>query len=377
MSTHQKPADTEEMWGASATTVRCGNCRAAHLVLSGPVPTTCPRCLQGLLEPQPAVARPEPPEQAIRYRVGEEGVRKALEGWAAGSPFRPTEMDPNLLTRRARRYLLPAWLLDVRVRGTFRADVGEDYETVSYQDRYREGVGWRSQKTQESRVHWEARAGRIDRGYNNVAVPVLAENHGPPASVGAFDLEDRVEYDPRQVPDAIVPIPVLGPEESWHRAEATVSSLVEEDCRLAASADHIRDFTLDADFEHVNWTQLLLPAYFSWYAEGQRRWPVLVNGQNGDVVGVRRASARKATTISVALGGLAALVFVIGGLLALAGALFPPGAVVGAVMLLAALVLGVAAPVPVIRAWAINKKAEEQLASVFRLAGRSPESDAA
>ncbi len=122
------------------------------------------------------------------------------------------------------------------------------------------------------------------------------------------------------------------------------------ECRQAAGADHIRNFTPEVEHGDLNWTQLLLPAYVTWYREGERIWPVLVNGQSGRVSGVRRASARKANVASLALGAVAAMLFVFGGLLAL---LLPP---VGGLILVVGLLLGLAAPIPAIGVWVFNRR---------------------
>jgi fatty acid desaturase len=117
----------------------------------------------------------------------------------------------------------------------------------------------------------------------------------------------------------------------------------------------VRDFRLDAAYTDLNWTQLLLPAYVSWYEEGEEIWPVLVNGQTGRVSGVRRASARKARTTALVLGGIGVLLFLVGGLLALLGGVFPPLIAVGLVILILGVVLGLAAPVPPIAVWRFNR----------------------
>ena len=115
---------------------------------------------------------------------------------------------------------------------------------------------------------------------------------------------------------------------------------------------------MEAAYEDLNWTLLLLPAYVTWYREGERTWPVLVNGQSGRVSGVRRSSTRKANTFSLVMGAIALILFLAGGLLALLGAAVPPVAAVGGVLLVIGLFLGVVAPLPAISVWAGNRRSE-------------------
>ena len=176
------------------------------------------------------------------------------------------------------------------------------------------------------------------------------------ARLSNYALNQRENYSPEAVTNATVRIPSLEPEAAWPGAEAALVRAAQAECQQAASADHIRDFAVEAEYNDLNWTLLLLPAYVTWYEEGGQTWPVLVNGQSGRVSGVRRASARKANATSLILGGVAAILFVLGGLLSLLGAVFPPAVAVGGVILVIGLLLGIAAPIPAIGVWTFNRR---------------------
>jgi hypothetical protein len=221
-------------------------------------------------------------------------------------------------------------------------------------------MGWRSQEVREDRVRWEPRVGRIDRAYENIAAPALEDHRGLTRRVGDFDLSQRAGYAPDAVADGTVRLPTLEPEEAWDGAQAAFARAAGADCRQATGADHMRDFRLEATYEDLNWTQLLLPAYVTWYQEGEQVWPVLINGQTGRVSGARRGSARKANTTSLVLGGVAAILFLLGGLLSLLGAVFPPAVAVGGVILVLGLLLGMVAPIPAISVWVSNRRSTPQ-----------------
>ena len=356
--------DVVAVWGAPLTVVHCAYCGEAHLVpeewmgegLRPSPPLRCPFCLQGPVAPQPAYLREEPPEQVLPYGVSEQRLANILNRWTKGVWFRPAHLKAGVLMQRVRRYLFPLWLVDGQVEAVWRADAGFDYQVVSYQDRYSEGAGWSSQEVTETRVRWEPRVGRLNRAYENVAAPALDDHRALMARLGNFDLSQRTGYSPEAAAGAVVRIPSLEPEAAWPGVEAAFVRAAEAECRQAAGADHIRDFMLQAEYSDLNWTLLLLPAYVTWYQEEERIWPVLANGQNGRVSGVRRASARKANVTSLILGVVGLLLFLVGGGLALLGAALPPAAVVGVVILVIGLLLAVAAPVPAIGVWVFNRR---------------------
>ena len=351
-----RSTDVTAVWGAALSAVHCSQCGMAHLVAADAPASLCPVCYREPVVPQPAYLRDEPPEQILPYSISDRHLAGLLDRWASGIWFRPAEMRAEVLARRARRYLIPLWLVDGRVRGPWQADVGFDYQVVSYQDRYSEAGGWRSQEVQETRVRWEPRVGSLDRTYENVVTPALDDHREMMDRLGRFDLDGREGYAPGAVEDSIVRIPTLEPAAAWPQAESAFVRSAEADCRLAAGADHIRDFAIEAAYEGLNWTQLLLPAYATWYREGEQVWPVLINGQSGQVSGVRQASARNAGRASLGLGAAALLLFAVGALFALLGLAVPLVAILGTVLLFVGVVLALAAPIPAISVWIFNRR---------------------
>jgi hypothetical protein len=350
----QEAVDVAAVWGMPLAAVHCPYCKEAHLVPGDAIPPLCPLCLQGPVEPQPAYLREEPPEQVVPYAISPQTLAGVLEHWATGGWFRPDDLKASTLAQRARRYFIPLWLVDGRIEGAFRADVGFDYQVVSSQDRYREGAGWSSQQVQETRVRWEPRAGRVSRAYENVVAPALDDHRAVMSRLGEYNLSQRAPYNPEVVQDSVVRIPTLEPQAAWPGAETAFVRTAQAETQQAAGADHVRDFTIQAEYRDLNWTLLLLPAYVTWYREAGHTWPILVNGQSGRVSGARLASARKANVTALVLGAIAAFLFVVGGLLAL---LLPP---LGAVLLVAALLLGIIAPIPAISVWVANRRAVEE-----------------
>ncbi len=351
---------TDEMtgWGlpTAMTVIHCAHCGEAHLLPEEAVPARCPYCLQGPVTPQPTLLRKEPPEQVVPFGVSPTALARALQRWSEGVHFRPDELNPALLTRRAYRYFVPVWLVDARIVGAWRADVGFDYQVVSYQDRYSDAGGWRSEEVREDRIRWEPRVGRIERRYDNVTTPALDDDRKLLSRLGEYDLAQREPYQPEVLSGGVVRVPTLDPQAAWPEARSALNRAARKECRQAAGGDHIRDFTIEAEYHDLHWTQLLLPAYVTWYQEEGKVWPVLINGQTGRVSGPRLASSRKANTTALVLGVLAAFVFLIGGALALLGAIFPPMTIIGGILLVIGVLIGLSAPLPAIVVWSHNRR---------------------
>jgi len=344
-------------WGMPLVAISCPQCKNSHLVPLKSVPERCPFCRHAPIsagDTGPALA---PPEQVIPYTLSEGKLTGILDRWAQGVRFRPDGMYPGLLAQRAQRYMVPMWLVDSRVQGSWQAEMGFDYRLRSYEDQYSDMAGWASQQVQETKVRWEPRAGEIGRAYDNVATAALEDHRRVMRRLGSYKLDERIGYEPEHVENAAVRIPTRAPDAAWPDAKAALNQLSKLECTQASAADHVRGFELDAQYGDTTWTQLLLPAYVTWYAEGDNTWPVVINGQNGHVDGMRRASARKAGVTSLIIGIVAAVLVILGGILTLAGAVFPPGAVVGIILLIIGVILGLTAPIPAVSVWAHNRNA--------------------
>ena len=248
------------------------------------------------------------------------------------------------------------WLVDGEVQANWQCEAGFNYTVVSHQDRYA-GGGWSSHQVQEGRVRWEPRLGNLRRVYQNIPAPALEDYSRLQAALGNFDLASARPYQAAMVEKAFVRLPDRPPQDAWSDASPAFQSAAAEECRQAASADHIRQFNWKPQFANQNWTLLLLPIYTTYYKddEGQSR-PVMLHGQQGRVIGARRASMKRATRASLSLLGAALAAFVISLILLGVSLAVPPLSVFGILGLIIAFGLGLAAIYPVTAVWWFNRQ---------------------
>jgi len=139
-------------------------------------------------------------------------------------------------------------------------------------------------------------------------------------------------------------------------AKAQLDERAASDCQAAAGAQHVRRIGLRVDYRDIRWTQLLLPAYLTTYTDDEGRvHPVLVNGATGRIGGRRFASQSKGLRLAGLVGLGAVLALMVGLVLLAIGALLPPVALLGGLILVAALGLGLAALWPALWPWQWNR----------------------
>lgn len=345
-----------QIWGLPLESYGCARCGQAYLLPPGQNGLVCPGCAGSQLQPQPAPLRPEPPEKLVPFQVQRAGLAAIYGQFARGVWLRPDELNPETLLARAVPVYLPMWLVDSDLQGSWQAEMGFDYQVKSSQEMYASG-GWQTREKIETRVRWEPRLGAAEIHYDNAAVPALSDHAAISAQLGSYSFKSAQAYAPAQLGGAALRIPDQDTAQAWPQAQEALEARLAQHSLQAAGAQHLRRFSAHIDYTNRQWTQLLLPMYFSWYRddEGVQR-PVYVNGQSGQVGGVRLASQRKGWKWAGITAAVAAGIF----LLALAafalGFLFPPAVVVGVVLAVAALLVAVGAIVPAVWPWQWNRR---------------------
>ncbi|RPI28031.1 MAG: TFIIB-type zinc ribbon-containing protein, partial [Chloroflexota bacterium] len=282
----------KDLWGVAFQPAGCPACKQVFLIDPARLGLVCPACGQSKLEAQPALLRCETPELLAPFRVQRAAMAAALNAFVKDVWLRPVDFSPESLMQRLTPVYWPMWLVDSDVHGDWQGEAGYDYQVKSSRESYRSGQ-WQSDEVVETRVRWEPRLGQLRRHYDNISVPALSEHDALIRETGSYALDQAAAYKPDLVGQAALRVPDLQPTAAWPQAQSRLNRAASEDCARASGAQHTRNFTIQAQYEGLHWSQLMLPLYVSYYTDdqGQRRL-VYINGQSGKVGGLRLASQR-------------------------------------------------------------------------------------
>jgi len=355
LPTTQISDSVEQLWGLALQIAGCRQCGQAFLVETGRLGQPCPNCACGKLESQPARLTSQPPELVVPFAKTQADVRAVLENFVRGVWLAPDDFNTETLLRRAVPVFWPMWLVDGDVVGIWQAEAGFDYQVKSSQESY-SNSGWRSRDVIETRQRWQPRAGQIVRHYDNVCVPAASDHARLVKLVGDYHLDKADAYDKARVSHSVMHLPDLPPHSAWPQAQVGLNHAAEQECLKAAAAQHIRNYSVKADYEGLNWTQMLLPLVVSYYTDDDgKNHPVYINGQSGMIGGVRMASQRKGWRWAGILAGIAVVLLILGLLLSVVG-LIP----VGGFLIFVAILVGMAALVPAVWPWQWNRRQQPE-----------------
>lgn len=360
MSEHGEQVDLQVTWGRALRPAVCPHCDWSYLLPEGGALPRCPHCFRAKLAPLDDVgALPyiRPPEMMLPTTLTREALERRVSAFADGIPFPPEDLNAAALRARLQALYLPLWLVDAEADALWQCEAGFDYEVVSHQSRYSDARGgWAEQEVQETRARWEPRVGRLHRTYQNIAAPALEEYGALRRQLGRFDRDTAQTYRPEALDNALARLPNRLPDDAWLDAKQAVRSAAAQECREAMAADHVREFRWTPAYPSRNWTLLLLPVYTTFYLDDEGRpQPVLLHGQTGQVSGARRASMKQARKTALIIAAAALVISVLSMILALLGLAVPPLVVVGGIGIVAAMLMGLGALVPIVRVWQFNR----------------------
>ncbi|NMC53670.1 MAG: hypothetical protein GYA48_08550 [Chloroflexi bacterium] len=356
---------THEENGLPLEAVVCTACSRAFLKPAGITADTCPQCSQGRLQPFSGPVRPEPPEKIIPFAISPAHLAARFTRFCEGVWLSAPDFSPQHLAQRALPLYFPLWLVDATAQGSWQAETGFDYQVQSTKEIFSDGE-WHTQPIQETRVRWEPRLGQISRSYQNVAVNALTDQPQLSTALGQYELGQAIDFNPAHLSSAWLRCPDVLPEQAWPQAEMRLRQVLQSDCQAACSAQHIRNFSVTADYSNQNWTQLLAPAYITYYtSDDNQKILVALNAQSGHLYGPRLASQKRGWKVAGILGGIGLGIVLLAILFFLFAAVFPPISVVASILLVAGLLLVAGAAIPAAYPWLWNRGQMEL--RVFRL----------
>jgi hypothetical protein len=345
----------------------CEYCDWSYLVPKEYKLKYCPNCHQSEIQNIDQEISELPvirlPELVLPFQLTQKRISLSVEDFTHTIPFPPSDLNTQKLYERLRAIYLPMWLVDADVQANWNAEVGYDYQVISHQAHYDDNhSGWSSREVKEGRIRWEPRLGTIKRTYHNIPAPALEEYLDLEKKLGGFDLQFCEPFHFDLIKDCLVRIPNRVTHDAWSDAKPAFQVAASEECRQATSADHIRQFSWQAEFENKNWTLLLLPLYSTFYYDDkQKPISILINGQNGKVSGIKYASMKRAQQTAAIILIVGVVLFLLSLIIAIISVFFPPTLMIGLIGIMIALIVATAATLPLLIVWWFNKNQSTSL----------------
>jgi hypothetical protein len=270
--------------GLELRAARCEVCGAKVAFDDAAVSKACVFCGSPRVLVEEARRNAIRPESLVPLDVGRAEVEKAFRRWLKGLWFRPNALK-QLKTFQAVGVYVPYWTYDCHVHSVWTAQAGYYYwVTEWYTTRENGRTVRKSRRVRKTR--WVPAAGERSDSFDDI--PVLGSkgiNESLADKLGEYDRSALVPYRPEYLAGWAAEEYQVPLADGWERGQEKAAAVQYGRCSGDVPGDTHRFLNVRNRYSAVRWKHVLLPMWslsFDWKG---RRYPVLVHGQTGRVVG--------------------------------------------------------------------------------------------
>jgi len=266
-------------WAEAQRRLVCQQCSATTIFPIGQTSSECPFCGSNVLIASRDDADILPPQAIILQGFSANDLKKIIRKWLGIGFFAPDDLAK--LSRHAdlRPAYIPFWVFEATVTGHWTAQVAKGY------GRNKEWV-W------EHGEHIFFFTNELVAGTNRLPAELLRLTQ-------PYDWTKLVEFKPEYLagwPASTYDVALA--QASLNARERMVADAQKQLYYKAAPGRQVRDLQVtSADFDGVTYKQVLLPIWIATYSYRGKKFPLLINGQNGKVAGKKPTDSVKVALV--------------------------------------------------------------------------------
>ena len=306
-------SQAEKGWGLDRRVLHCDSCGAELAIAEGALTATCPFCASNRVNLRQAPSDNLRPRFVIPFKITPEIVRQRAREWLGKGWFHPGGLAGSSALDRFSGIYLSFWTFDANIGSNWSAEVGYERQERYYDASSKE---WHTRTV----IDWRWEKGHVVTRVNNLLVAGNARlSRLILEKVYPFNLNDLVTYSPDflagwQALSYDVTLP-----KAWETGKASMRDKAKSACYADIPTNHVRNFSMSADFSDEAWRYVLLPVYVAAYQFENKTYQVMVNGQTGTVAGQKPVAWWKIWLAIGLLLGPGALLGLVGLILSAAG----------------------------------------------------------
>lgn len=264
-------------WGVNRLELFCDNCGASLAIEDRALTVTCPFCASNKVLVRQYTTDNLRPQFIIPFTILSDSCQSLAKEWLGKGWFHPKILSHSSIIERFIGIYLSFWTFTSHISSQWQAQVGY-VRTESYHIN--------GELRTRTIVDWRWKNGQVD-----VSIPDLlisGNSHFNQAILDRlhpYNLSDLVVYSP----DFLVGWQALSYNiplsQAWETGKAIMREKVKEACYLKINSQHIRNFSMNADFSDESWRLILLPIYLASYKYEDKIFQIMINGQTSKVVG--------------------------------------------------------------------------------------------
>jgi len=268
-------------WGTHRQVLQCESCGGRLSIPEGTISTSCPFCSSNKVN---LITNPEEslrPRFLIPLKITLEQIQPLATSWLGKGWFHPSELAAKTIIRRFKGVYLPFWTFDAMVHAQWRAQVGYEKTERHYNAREKR---WETR----TRIVWRWQNGDVRLSIDDFLVTGSNPEHIKHRILERlypYDMQSLVAYKPDFLAGWQAQAYETTLTEAWKIGKSAIREQAKKACYQDIPTNHVRNFSMSADFSEEAWRYILLPVYLSSYKYEEKIFQLMVNGQTGAIAG--------------------------------------------------------------------------------------------
>jgi hypothetical protein len=219
------------------------------------------------------------PQYLIPFKIQKKEARGLFKTWLGKGWYHPSGLGQTSILDKLQGVYSSFWTFSARIESVWKAEVGHEREERFYDSPTKE---WKTRK----KIVWRWENGLVRTTEENLlVVGNTLVSRTIFARLASFDFHDLAEFSPDYLAGWNAQGYDISLPEAWDVGKSNMRERAKDACYDDIDSNHVRNFSMKADFEDESWRYLLLPLYLASYRFEENTFQVMINGQTGVTAG--------------------------------------------------------------------------------------------
>jgi DNA-directed RNA polymerase subunit RPC12/RpoP len=266
-------------WHINRKHLFCENCGAELEIEANDLSTTCPFCTSNKINFRKAPLPEFEPQALIPFKKTEEEITANIIQWIGKGWFHPGDLQKSFSLKKLSALYIPVWTFDTNIDSSWDALVGYERQKRYYDSGSK---SWKSRTV----IDWKRENGIQSRFFDDFLVSASIHTDAVLfQSIQPFNLNQLVAFNAEFLIGWKAHNYTKYLKDGWTEARNLLRDKMRKVCLESIHSPHIRNFSMEADFNDETWRYILVPVYLVSFQYSNNIFQILVNAQTGKVAG--------------------------------------------------------------------------------------------
>jgi DNA-directed RNA polymerase subunit RPC12/RpoP len=294
--------------GKEEKVYKCTRCGAESTIPATTTTFVCAYCNFDVVNAEAHKSRNVQPTAIIPFKIDRQKAIEIFKQWAGKGKYAPRDIGKVALQEELRGIYLPFWTHSAETFSKWRGEAGEYY----YVDLEEKDSKGNTVTRREQMTKWISRSGTYDCAFDEVLVNGSKEvPHQSISSILPFQLEQLVNYNESYLAGFESMVYDVDVNESFERAKNLMQDELNVACKLELAIDTSRGLKVNSNYSNQTYKHILLPLWMCTFVYKGKNYPFLINGQTGQIAGIKPESRASALKVSLIWTGVLTILYIL------------------------------------------------------------------